>query len=715
MDIRRDTEGIAHISGCDQREVFYGLGYAHGRDRALQLLLMRILGQGRACELLSADDEMLEIDMFFRRMNWAGRTGKEIQKIPPEAMAVCDAYCSGVNKAIGERKPWECRLLGYRPEPWRIEDILLLSRMLGYLTLSQSQGEMERLLVEMVQAGISEEKLHELFPGILQELDVGLIKKIKLQERIVSPPSLWNTGAPQFMASNNWVVSGERTASGKPILANDPHLEVNRLPNIWYEAVLKTPDRYLMGASIPGLPAVLIGRNPDLAWGATYTFMDATDAWIEYCKDGRYYREPGEWQAFHQRRETIFRKKKTSVEVVFYENEHGVLEGNPYNPGYYLATRWAPADGGAIGLTHILRLWSAETVEEAMSLLGPVESSWSFVLADGAGNIGYQMSGWMPRRREGISGFVPLPGWDRRNDWQGFVDHTDLPRCINPESGIIVTANQNLNELGNADPINIVMGPYRADRIRELLETGGKLTCEDMYKIQYDVYSPQARQFMEILYDCLPDTPAAEILKNWKYNYSADSEGAWLFEAFYQALYREIFGNNGLGKDALGHLETHTGIFTDFYLNFDRIMMSEASSWFNGRTRGTIYARAAERALSGEPLPWGKSRQVMMRHILFGGRLPRFLGFDRGPLTLIGSRATPHQGQIYESAGRQTTFAPSYRMATDLSTDRIHTNMCGGPSDRRFSRWYVSDLENWKNGRYKQLSPEDTEKHHPFK
>ncbi len=714
MNIWRDNKGIAHINGPDQREVFYGLGYAHGRDRGLQVLLMRILGQGRASEVLSADDEMLEIDMFFRRMDWAGGTTESVQKLPPEIRSICGAYCNGVNKALNQKKPWECRFLGYKPEPWQIEDIFLLSRMLGYLTLSQSQGEMERLLVEMIQAGISEDKLHELFPGILQEMDVELIKKIKLQERIVSPASLWKTGAPTLMASNNWVVSGAKTASGKPILANDPHLEINRLPNVWYEAVLKTPDRYLMGASIPGLPAILIGRNPDLAWGATYTFMDATDSWIEYCKDGQYYREPGNWKNFRQRRETIYRKKKNPVEVVIYENEHGVLEGNPYEPGYYLATRWAPADGGTVSLTNILRIWSAKTVEEGMNLLGPVESSWSFVLADTAGNIGFQMSGRMPRRREVISGFVPLPGWDIQNDWQGFVDHTDLPRCINPESGVIVTANQDLNEWGHVDPINVVMGPYRADRIRELLSPGDKLTCEDMYKIHYDVYSPQARQFMEILYDCLPETPNSEMLKKWEYEYSSGSKGAWLFEAFYKALYQEIFGYNGFGQDALRHLETHTGIFTDFYLNFDRIMMSEVSAWFNGKSREVIYTRAAEQALSQQPRPWGESRQVMLSHILLGGRLPRFLGFDRGPVTLIGNRATPHQGQIYESAGRQTTFAPSYRMVTDLSADVIHTNMCGGPSDRRFSKWYCSDLENWKNGRYKQLSPEDAEKHHPF-
>ncbi|MBW1869195.1 MAG: penicillin acylase family protein, partial [Deltaproteobacteria bacterium] len=249
----------------------------------MQILLMRILGQGRASEILDSSDEMLEIDKFFRRMNWTGSTSSEIEKFSPEVKEVTDAYCKGVNRAFEEKVPWECKLLRFKPEPWCTEDVILISRMIGYLTLAQSQGEMERLLIEFVQAGMDEERLNELFPGILGGLDIDLVKKIELQERLVSPPSLWNIAAPLMMASNNWAVSGKKTVSGKPILSNDPHLEVNRLPNVWYEMVLETIDGYAMGGTMPGAPALLVGRNQNLAWSATYTFMDGTDSWIEKC------------------------------------------------------------------------------------------------------------------------------------------------------------------------------------------------------------------------------------------------------------------------------------------------------------------------------------------------------------------------------------------------------------------------------------------------
>ena len=713
--IWRDQDGVCHAEGKDKIAVFELMGYAHGKDRGMQIILMRILGQGRASEILDASDEIFEIDKFFRRMNWTGGVSAEMEKLTPDAKAVLDAYCDGVNRALAEKIPWECKLFGYRPEPWYAQDSILISRMIGYLTLAQSQGEMERLLIEFVQAGMDEDRLDELFPNILGGLDMDLIKKIRLQDRLVAPTSLWNIAAPLMMASNNWAVSGKKTKSGKPIIANDPHLEVNRLPNVWYEMALKTSDSYAMGATMPGAPALLVGRNPDLAWSATYTFMDGTDSWIEQCKDGKYFREPGQWETFKQRKEIIKRKKKDPVTVVFYENNHGVLEGDPNEDGYYIATAWAPSFSGAVTFNSIVELFDAKTVTQGMELAGRIETSWNLILADKQGNIGYQMSGLMPKRREGVSGFVPLPGWEEKNDWQGFEKPEDLPRSYNPECGYLVTSNQDLNEFGNVDPINVGMGPYRSDRIGDLLEKNNAIDCEYMYKLHYDVFSTQAESFMAILAPLLPDSKLADILKKWNFEYRADSEGASLFDRFYKQLYSDVFGENGFGGTAVDYIDQHTGMFNDFYINFDRILLSENSSWFGEYTQEELFKAAAEKSLKSLPEKWGAGRKVIMKNIVFDGKLPKFLGFDRGPITIIGSLATPLQGQIFESAGRLTTFAPSYRMVSDLATDEIHTNLAGGPSDRRFSKWYCSDLENWIIGKYKKIDVTTNQAKLPFK
>jgi penicillin amidase len=703
--IYRDEHGVPHVEASTEADLYWGTGYCHAMDRGMQMLLMRILGEGRGSELLEASAEMLAIDKFFRRMNWAGGMQQETAKLTPQAKAFCTAYCQGANDYFTKKIPWEFKLLGYKPEPWKIENIILLARMVGYLTLAQSQAEIERLFIEMVQAGVSRKKLDELFPEILGGLDIELLKKVKLTERIVPLSVKWNSIVPRMMASNNWVISGKKTASGKPILANDPHLETNRLPNVWYEIVLTTKGRYAIGATMPGLPGILIGRNSDVAWGATYTFMDAVDSWIEHCKDGKFLQNENQWMEFRQRKEIIKRKKKSPIEMTFYENDHGVLEGNPFEEGFYLTTHWATSTSGAASINAMVNMWRAANVEDGMQNLGQLESAFNWVLADRHGNIGYQMSGLMPKRRAGVSGFVPLPGWKKENDWQGFVDYKDLPRGLNPDAGFFVTANNDLNPWGAAKPINICMGSYRADRIAHLLAEKERVTVEDCFKIHYDVYSLQAERFMQILQLLLPGTPQGRILREWDCHYNPESQGAFLFEQFYQALRREVFGKTGFGNEIVDFLSAESGIFADFFNNFDCVLLSEKAAWFGGESRDNLYRRVAANALQAKPKPWGEVNQMKMTHLLLGEKMPTVAGFDRGPIMLRGGRATPHQGQIYRSAGRVTSFTPSFRLVTDLSKDEAHTNLAGGPSDRRFSKWYCSDLENWLNEKYKVLKP----------
>ncbi len=400
----------------------------------------------------------------------------------------------------------------------------------------------------------------------------------------------------------------------------------------------------------------------------------------------------------------IQRKRKPPCEITFYENDHGVLDGNPNEEGHFLCTRWAAGQSGGTTLSRILQMWSVKNVEEGMDVLGQVETAWNFVLADRHGNIGFQMSGLLPKRRDGVSGLIPLPGWKPKNDWMGFFNHRELPRCVNPAQGFFVTANHDLNAYGRAQPINLPMGSYRADRIADLLESESNLTPSDMFQMQFDVYSKQAEQFLDILRPVLPDTRQGQILGDWDLCYTADSLGAFLFEAFYRSLCREVFGAGGFGGAAVNYLLAETGMFVDFYGNFDRVLLSRESAWFRGEARNELYRRVAASALAIEPRAWGATQQYTMRHLLLGGKLPRLLGFDRGGIVMVGGRATIHQGQIYRSGGRTTTFVPSFRLVSELGDDTCFTNIAGGPSDRRFSKWYCSDLQRWLKGDYKEVT-----------
>jgi len=715
LSIKRDDAGVPHIHAKDFNGALWGSGYAHSIDRYSQLLMMRILGQGRLCELLSDDDESLAIDTFFRRANWHNNLDAELAKLDETTLILCQSYCDGINAGFKAKKISALKLLGYIPETWTIQDTILLSRMASYLTLAQSQAEIEHFLIELVQSGLSFEKLAELFPIDEKTFDRKLIESVHLQEKIVPNEVIWNKALPRMMASNNWVIAGNKTKSGQAIMANDPHLEVNRLPNVWCEQSLNWQGGHIKGMGMPGLPGVVVGRTSNLAWGATYTFMDTIDSWIEECDFGSFKikgdDQEEEWKKFTQRVELIKRKKHPEHSVTFYENDHGVLDGNPYKKNRYLCTRWIAAESGAKSLIASLKMADAKNAKQAMTYLGAFESAWNWVIADKNNNIAYQMSGLMPIRKNNWNGFTPAPGWDVSYDWQGIVDSKDLPRCYNPEEGFIVTANQDLNHLGKVNPINMPMGNYRAARISEQLEKSDHHDVAFCKELQFDVYSKQAKLFLAILLPLLEKenekSKGAEILKTWDCCYTFDSTATAIFESFYQVLRNKVFGSESstMGDKVVRHLCEQTGIFIDFYQNFDKVLLNKDSVWFTNISRDKTFLAAFEEAKRLFTYKtWREVNKITFKNLLFQGKLPKVLGFDEMDVPLLGGRATPHQGQIYRSGGRETSFSPSMRLIASMDEEILHTCLAGGPSDNRFSIWYKSELQAWLTGKYKTLS-----------
>lgn len=707
-DIRilRNGHGIPDITAVTVADLMQGLGWVHANDRQLQTLLTRILLQGRAAELLKADDGLIEIDTYMRRMNFLPDPQEQIARLEPAVRAAMDAYVGGFNEWMQDNGTvLEFKLMGYRrPEAYSVTDCLRLGKVFGFLGLADIQANMEKFLVELIRKGVEEEKLRELFPYLSDPIDTDLIGNISLSPPLIPAAVEWLNRLPRFNASNNWAVSGRHTRSGFPILCGDPHLEVNRLPNVWQEVVLRLPGNTLMGISIPGVPGLIMGRSSHLSWSATYAYMDMLDYRIERCRDGNYYRKDG-WKPFAVREETIKVRHKPSIRIQIHENENGLLEGDPRREGRYLTLGWSGARGcGAEDFNTLVKLLDARDVESAMALFRRVEAvAMNWVLADTRGNIGYQMSGRHFQRPEGISGLLPRAGWDERLDPDGFNDPEALPHVLNPPEGMIVTANQDLNYLGRSNPINLCMGPYRAQRIVQLLETGSDLDVAYMKDMHYDLYSLQAERLMKIIGPLLPDSENGRLLQAWDLRYHADSIGAMLFESVYRGIIDVVFGDHGFGREVVAHVFAETSLFNDYYANFDRILENASSAWFAGQSQEALFAQGIDAGLDVEPVPYGRTRSITLAHLLFGGQLPKFLGFDIGPLALPGCRATITQGQIFKNAGRLTTFSPTYRFIVDLSTDEIHSNLAGGPSDRRFSKWYVSDLKNWYEGNYKVL------------
>ena len=707
LRIDRDEHGIPHIHADNLNDLNWGLGYCHAVDRGMQLQFMRILGQGRLCELLDDSEESLQIDKFFRRVGWKHHTASVIESIEPEALLWCQALCDGINAGLHTKRFSLMRMLSGAPEPWTLEDTVLVFRMAGYLTLAQTQGESERLFVELLQNGVSDEKLASIFPISDQSYDRDLLEKVTIPDRIIPLELLWQAAIPRMMASNNWVVSGDRTASGNALMANDPHLEVNRLPNVWYEAAMSCPEYQGTGYGMPGIPGLLIGRTRDLAWGATYTFADTVDSWVEQCKDGKYKRGKT-WRKFEERKEHIVRKKNPDHLETFYECPRGILEGDPNQEGYYLSTAWSPATYGAASLNSAFQMMRAKTTKEAQQALGGIESAWNWVISDSEGDIAYQMSGLCPKRKEGWNGFVPGIGWDSTYDWQGFHKLEDLPQSYNPKAGYFVTANQDLNAFGKVDVINMPMANHRARRIEALLSENDKQSVGSTRDIQMDTFSLHAQEYLKVLKPLIDTNDErctlAEILLDWDLHYDKHSTGAVLFERFYSELRKLVFQDEQISPALIKHLSEETCLFIDFYQNFDRCLLDQHSIWFAEKSQSEMFLNAFNRAKTGyEAITWGDKNRFTFTNILTQGKLPKFLGFDSEPLPMIGGRATPHQGQIYSSNGRSTSFAGSVRIVADMGEALLHSRTAGGASDNPLSPWYMSEVQGWLDGTYKRV------------
>jgi penicillin amidase len=709
VKIKRLDGGFPRVDIESTTDLFFGLGYVHGHDRQMHMWLLKTLLHGRASECFTADPQLIELDKFMRWIDLSRDSDSELLKLNPAEIDLLQSYCDGVNRAAADAgRPFEFRLFGYRPEPWTPSDCLTMVKAAGFVGLAQTQADMEKFIVQIIQNGVDPLRVKELFPHIQEDIDESLIetiKKVKLVRPPVSGNLSWLSSLSGFTSSNNWALGPGKTASGKPILCGDPHLNL-QLPSVWYNVMLVQGDYFLMGGTMPGIPAVAVGRTPDLAWAVTYSPADVSDNFIEEIRDGRY-RHGDEWREFKLREEVLLPKKKAPQTLRFYENERGLLEGEPDEDGYYLTFAWTALNGAtARTLKSFLKLFEAHRVEEALDCFADTPfAPFNWIAADVEGNIGYQMSGLIARKPEGSSGLLPLLGWEPAQNWDGMIDPLRYPRVLNPEEGFVVTANQDLNHYGAVNPINLPMSSYRADRIAGLLSAGTGFTVGDMQNMHYDLYSTQAEAFMKIIRPLLPETANGRLLKEWDLVYGAHSREADLFERVYLELLKVVFGEMGFGVDVMLNVIFECPMFAMLHGNFDRILLSERSVWFGDLSREEIYARAIERGLDGAPEPYGRTRPVTIKNLLFGGKLPKFLGFDYGPFDASGCRATIPQLQFFKAMGQEGTFSASLRMVTDLATRELHTNLAGGASDRRLSKYYTLGMADWLEGRYEVFRP----------
>lgn len=729
VTIARLADGIPIIKAKTQRDAMYAQGWLHAQDRQMQLFLTRSIMQGRASEQLSTDASLIELDSYVRRMQFFPDATQEVKKLNLQAHEFLKQYSLGINDFIAKHGYiWELKLLQRKWQSWQPVDSLLLAKAFTYIGLASGQADIQRFILQLVQNNLDEERLRELFPYLTDNFDVDVIKKINLTETLL--PSFILEKIPKFTASNNWVLQKK----SQTIFCGDPHLEINRLPAIWYEQCLVWEGQELVGVSMPGSPVILLGRNRHVAWSPTYSYMDMLDHRIEECQGGKYRRQKGRtnhWFAFEKKVEVLrFKKairkngkKIKQIEIPVYYNELGVLEGNPHEDGFYLINNWSTRyQAVANDINAFFDLQNAQNTKEAMACFRKMDVlTYNWLIADSQENIGYQMSGRTFKRPSSISGLMAHPAWLKKFDTKGFLNPMNLPRLYNPKTKMMATANNDLNHLakGKSLPINAAMASYRTDRILFLLHKSKNADFISMKKIHYDLYSIQAEKFMKLIRPHLPASKEGNLLKKWNLEYSEDSIEASIFETIYFALIKNLFGDHGFGREAMEFLWNETSLFNNYFGNLDAIFFNKNSVWFKKTKREQVIKKAIAEALpSTNPpystnikfLPYGKNQKVTFRNLMFGNILPQWLGFDKGSFSLAGSRATVQQRQILKFSGRTIVFAPSFRFITDMKTGEMYFNSPAGISDRRFSKLYFNRYADWANGKYTKININDLAK-----
>jgi penicillin amidase len=712
----RDEQGVPHITAPSWRDALYGLGYMHAIDRPTQMLFARAVASGRSAELIADKAELFETDRFFRRVGLYLRLDEEVDGLDDAHFGDLTAYCEGVNdgmKQAGRSLPmWAT---GFQIQPWNQHAVVLIGNLLNFGGLAVGQQQNERLILDLINAGVDDALMRELFEPLLDDADFDLYRKLKIPSRLSDQAMELITDLPRLAGSNAWAVTPARSASGSALLASDPHLEVNRLPAIWYEAVLNWDDEYVLGATLPGSPMFGIGRTKKLAWGVTYLKGDTSDAFIEDIRQGDsgwQYRRGDTWHDVAVRRETLRAKSGREESLAIYSTPQGTIDGDPEatGPGYYLAISWTGDHGGVRkSVTTWLDLPRCRTALEAMDLVRECpQPTLCWVFADRQGHIGCQASGWFPRRREGISGLLPMAAWDEKNHWRGWLPAEQLPRIYDPPCGFVATANENVNPPGGPMLVTQPVADYRKRRIDECLARMPKATLKDMQVLQYDVISVQARDLLQVFLPHLPEGELRERLSNWDGNYTPQSREASLFSRLYRNVLLEIFGQpeGGIGWRRMLYLCSRAGFSLMVVTSIDRLLHKKESLWWKGRDKGELIRRAACKLTPEDDQPWAQVNSFRFTSRFFEGQfVGRALGFETGELPMPGCHATPFQGHLLRVATREATFAPSYHFTTDLGKDEAWTNLPGGPSEGRFSGWYKNEIPRWCAGIYKRLAP----------
>ncbi len=733
--ISRDALGIPRIAAQNAADALFGLGFVHAQDRLWQMEFQRRVGAGRMSELVGAD--ALPIDKFMRTLGLYHLAEQSLEHMSPDAKRLLDAYCAGVNAYIDAHNgalPPEFVLLRSTPEPWKPADSLVWGRLMG---LQLSANWREKLLRARAAAKLAPDQVEDLWPTYPKSAPITMSARDDLPtvRRASAAPepspsrlpgavidrllaSIPPVAMPR-LASNQWVVAGTRTASGKPLLANDPHLELD-VPVLWYMASIVAPDLEVTGVTVPGAPAVIVGHNRRIAWGLTTTSSDTTDLFIEKSQ-GDGYLAPDGVKPFAVREEVIKVRGAPPVTIKVRSTRHGpiitdILGDDADGELLSLSAAFLQPDDETFQA--LIGMNRAQNWDEFLAALKDFASPQQNIsYADVDGHIGMVAPARVPVRKSG-DGTVPRNGWTDEFDWTGWIPFDELPKVFDPPSGVIVNANNRL--VADSYPHFLTANwpeGYRAQRILDLLGNRTGLAVHDMAAIQMDERDLAAVDLLPLLLKTPPvgplETAAHKLLEGWDGSADPHKPQALIFNSWIEHLQRDLL-TPWLGQGAKDFLDPRplflTGVLGGRTLwcappgqpapaNCDAIAAQSLGE--------TVADLAAHYGPNMAEWRWGVAHKATLDALLFG-RIPFLDKATRLEAPEGGDDFTVQRGayRSRDMVGFATHYGPGYRGVYDLadlgaSRFMIATGQSGNPLS---SHW--SDLfERWLAGASIAMDP----------
>lgn len=776
VTVVRDANGIPQIYADTTDDLMRAQGFVHAQERFYEMDVRRHATAGRLAEMFG--EPGLESDRFVRAMDWRGVAEQELAMVKPETRTALERYADGVNAYLEDRDPSDIAVeytvlnaggLGYHPEPWTAVDSLAWLKAMAWDLRGNMDEEIGRALA---MSYVGEERTADLYPAYDYDAHRPIVSQGAVVDGVFEPEATdddtrepkrpgWAADAaevapalgrlrdavdalPAFLGrgdgigSNSWVVDGEHSATGAPILANDPHLGV-RMPGIWMQMGLhcKTVSEAcpldVAGFTFSGVPGVIIGHNADIAWGLTNLGPDVTDLYVERVRGDEWFRD-GAWRPLRTRTETIEVHGQDDETLTVRSTSHGPLvsdvsddladvadraPGTDGEDDYALALQWTALEPGvtADAIYDINRAGDWDEFRAAVASFDV--PSQNVVYADREGHIGYQAPGRVPIRKSGNDGRMPAAGWLPENDWTGdYVPFGGLPRVLDPDEGFVVTANQ------------AVIGPdypsfltddwdqgYRSERIRDLLGGQDRWSVEDMTKLQLDNHHPLGPVLTPHLLDLEIKRDyyraGQDLLRDWDFDQPADSAAA----AYFNVVWRNVL-------ELTFHDELPEDLWPDggdrWVAAVTQLLKDPRNGWWDDlgtddvvEDRDDVLHRAmldardemtSRQALDPGEWSWGFLHRLDLREPTLGdsgiGLVERLV--NRGGWEVGGGAAAVDAGSwdaSEEDRPYAVTSAPSMRMVVSLDDlDESRWINLTGVSGHPFSEHYTDQTDLWARG-----------------